>query len=289
MTPAAADPDRLIVLVPVYKPRLDALEDFSLRHSLRQLTPGRRVALLAPQSLDLTAYAGYAADCPGLHVVRAPDAFFGSIKGYNLLLLDEAFYARFAANEFMLILQTDALVLRDELDAWMTRGHDYVGAPWPQALEIRVELDRYAGAPRAVRTHVGNGGFSLRRTAACIALLREFPQARDYFLKSGSSEDLFFAFMGAVSQRFTMPTEAEAARFALELQPRRYHHLNGGQPPMGGHAWWKYEPGWWLQQLPPAAAAQAALLLAAAAVPGSDPSPAAISPDPAPAEFLASV
>jgi hypothetical protein len=269
-TPSAAlAPERLVVLVPVYRPRLEPLEQFSLAHSLAQLRPGRRVCWLAPRSLDLAAYE---LDFPGHEALRFDDPFFASIKGYNRLLLDADFYDRFAAEHgFQLILQTDAILLRDELDAWMDRGHDYVGAPWPQPLEIDVRLDRYAapGQARRVRAQVGNGGLSLRRNAACAALLREFPQARQVFLASGSSEDLFFAFLGAVSAAFRMPAEAEAARFALELDARRFHYLNGGQPPMGGHAWWKYDPQYWLEQLGAAGEAARRLLPSAATAPVS--------------------
>lgn len=246
----------LIVLVPIYQPRLDALEHFSLQHSLAQLRAGRQVAFIAPQSLDTTRYE---ADFPGVGCFRFDDASFASIPGYNRLLMSAGFYERYAGHEFMLVLQTDALLLRDELDGWLRQPYDYVGAPWPDGLQLLVGFDRYVGEhARRVSTHVGNGGFSLRRNRACAELLREFPQAMSYFLHTGSSEDLFFSLMGAASARFTLPGEAVASRFATELQAARYHRLNDGRPPMGGHAWWKYEPDYWLAQLGPAAEAIAA-------------------------------
>jgi len=101
--------------------------------------------------------------------------------------------------------------------------------------------------------HVGNGGFSLRRNQACIDLIREFPQALEYFVRTGSSEDLFFSIMGSLSSRWVLPNEMAAARFSLELKPEVYHAQMGGRAPMAGHAWWKYNPGYWLAQLGPAA------------------------------------
>jgi hypothetical protein len=65
---------------------------------------------------------------------------------YNRLLLDEAFYARFADHRFMLILQTDAIVLRDELDMRCAPPFDYVGATWPQGNQLFVNLGRFEGA-----------------------------------------------------------------------------------------------------------------------------------------------
>lgn len=242
------------IVIPVYKAVLDDMEQFSLDYSLARLKPGRSISFIAPASLDMGYYAQR---YPGIGVVRFADEFFASIQGYNRLLLNPGFYQHFIAHEFMLILQTDALVLNDELDEWCALPYDYVGAPWPDGLEIMVNVDVFSGEmAKRVKTHVGNGGFSLRRNAKCIALLQEFPQATQMFLHTGSSEDIFFAILGSQSLSFVMPNERVAARFSLELQPERYHLLNGGIPPMGAHAWWRYNQAFWetlLDSAPPKA------------------------------------
>ncbi len=241
----------LVILVPVYKAVLPGIEAFSLRHSLAQLKAGREVRFIAPASLDI---AWYHAEFPGLPVDRYDDACFASIPGYNRLLMGTAFYERYIAREFMLILQTDAILLRDDLDDWCAQPYDYVGAPWPDGVQIKVQLDQFQGElAKQVKVHVGNGGLSLRRNRACIDLIREFPQAVGFFDKTGSSEDLFFSIMGSLSARCVLPGEMAAARFSLELKPELYHARMGGRAPMGGHAWWKYNPGYWLAQLGPAA------------------------------------
>ncbi len=242
MTPDAS------VLVPIYQPRLPALEEYSLDVSLRALA-GRPVHFIGPEGLDRGYYMQR---YPQLDFIGFDAASFASIPGYNRLLLDPAFYQRFAALSHVLILQTDAVVLRDELDAWCASPYDYVGAPWPDGNELLVNLGRFQGAyGKRIKVHVGNGGLSLRRVDKCIALLREFPEATSVFCQTGSSEDLFFAFMGALSRDFVLPGEIAASRFALELRPSYYLHVNGGAVPMGGHAWWKYEPAFWKALLPP--------------------------------------
>lgn len=254
---------RLLILVPVYQAVLPGIEAFSLRHSLAQLRPGREVRFIAPASLDMRWYE---ARFPGLPVDRFDDASFASIPGYNRLLMSVAFYERYLAWEFMLILQTDAIVLRDDLDRWCALPYDYVGAPWPDGVQIKVQLDQFQGdLAKQVKVHVGNGGLSLRRNSACIDLIHEFPQAVGFFDKTGSSEDLFFSIMGTLSERWMMPNEMVAARFSLELKPELYHAQMGGQAPMGGHAWWKYNPAYWLVQLGPAAREALAALAPAAA------------------------
>ena len=252
---------RLAILVPIYQETLSGLEHFSLTHSLAALAPGRQVSFIAPDTLNA---AFYTTNFPGVPLRRFDPVFFASIQGYNRLLLSPDFYSQFLPYDFMLILQTDALLLRDELDAWTASPYDYVGAPWPEGVEIFVNLDRYAGDfGQTVKARVGNGGLSLRRIKACLALLQEFPQALQYFTLSSSSEDLFFSIMGCLSQAFCLPNEWAAARFSLELGAAKYCAINGALPPMGGHAWWKYDPAFWLAQLAPAAAEEARALLAA--------------------------
>lgn len=237
------------IVVPIYQAQLSELEHFSLKHSLSQIKPGRSIFFAGPDGLD---FSQYAAAFPGIPLVTFDRPYFESIQGYSRLLLNTMFYERFAEHEFMLILQTDALLLKDELDTWCAGPYDYVGAPWPDGIEIFVNIGKFEGTHgKKVRTHVGNGGLSLRRIRKCIALLEEFPEAVDLFDKTGSSEDIFFGVMGVLSRDFIMPNEIAASTFSLELKPDYYFHVNNHQIPMGGHAWWKYNPGFWLKLLGP--------------------------------------
>ncbi|MDB5895118.1 MAG: hypothetical protein JWQ88_2649 [Rhodoferax sp.] len=247
------------VIVPIYQAQPSALERFSLRHSLAQLRPGRPVVFVGPDSLDASWYA---AEFPAATLRRFDDASFATVQGYSRLLLSPAFYQAFDAFEFMLILQTDAILLRDDLDLWCGRPYDYVGAPWPEAFELFVNLGKFDGdRGRTVKAHVGNGGLSLRRVRKCVALLEEFPEAVSVFRQAGSSEDLFFGVMGMLSLDFVLPNELTAATFALELQASRYRSLSPAHAPMGGHAWWKYEPGFWTDLLGPEASRPVAELV----------------------------
>ncbi len=239
--------DQVAVLVPIYQPELSALEAYSLDVSLRVLE-GRVVFFIAPSGLP-RAY--YEKRYPGVPFLFFDPLYFASIQGYSRLLLDESFYQRFIDHEFVLILQTDAVLLRDDLDTWAAEPFDYIGAPWPNGHELFVNLGRFEGRfGKRVKAHVGNGGLSLRRTRQCIALLREFKDATSVFTQAGSSEDLFFAFMGLLSKDFVLPGEITASMFSLELDPSYYVHVNGGVLPMGGHAWWKHDRAFWDQLLP---------------------------------------
>lgn len=232
----------VVVLVPIYKPDLDADEQFSLDQSVNALA-GRDIRFIMPDKLD-AAY--YLSRYPSVAVERFPAPCFESIKEYNRLLLSERFYQRYMDFEFMLILQTDAIILRDDLDHWSRQPFDYVGAPWPLSYKLFINLGQYEGDyGKNVIVGVGNGGLSLRRNAKCIRLLREFSVALDIFDKTGSSEDLFFSVMGSLSTDFVIPNEITASLFSMEGRPSYYFHVNGGKLPMGSHAWSKNEPEFW--------------------------------------------
>ena len=238
--------DTVVILVPIYKRDLSALETYSLDKSLSVLE-GRRVMFIGPQGLDRK---NYTTRYPFIPFIEFPSVYFESIPGYSRLLLSPAFYLYFSDFEFVLILQTDAIVLKDEIDYWCAQPFDYIGAPWPDGYEIFINAGKFRGDyGKRVKVFVGNGGFSLRRVSKSISLLNEFSnEIVDFFMLSGSSEDLFFSVMGALSNDFIIPNEIIASRFSMELKPSLYLTINGGHLPMGGHAWWKYEPDFWRQQ-----------------------------------------
>jgi hypothetical protein len=238
--------EKIAVLVPIYKSELDPLERYSLEYSLTTLK-GRNVIFIGPEELDRRYFIEHHGTIPFLSF----ESFnFQSILGYNRLLLSTEFYSRFTDYEFILILQTDAIILRDELDFWCSQPFDYIGAPWPDGYQLFVNAGRFEGENgRYVRATVGNGGLSLRRVRKCLCLLEEFGDIVYLFDRTGSSEDLFFSVMGTLSNDFIAPNEITASRFSMELKPSYYYRINGGKLPMGGHAWWKSEPNFWLMHL----------------------------------------
>lgn len=238
--------NNIVILVPVYKSTLDPLEQFSLSYSLKRLT-GRTIFFIASSEIDRKYYTQH---YPSVPFITFEHRYFASIQGYNQLLLSAAFYDYFINYEFLLILQTDAIVLNDELSFWTAKPYDYVGAPWPDGYELFVNIGKFQGDyGKNVKVYVGNGGLSLRRIRKCIALLTEFAEVVAVFNRSGSSEDLFFSVMGALSEDFVIPNEITASRFSFELKPSYYYAVNSNQLPMGTHAWWKWEPDFWRTHL----------------------------------------
>lgn len=231
------------IAIPVYKPELAAVEAFAVEQSLSCLGT-RPCAFVAPAGLDLGYYRER---WPQVESVAFPAHHFVSVASYSRLLLDDAFYARFAQYAYLLVLQPDAILFRDELDEWADAGVDYVGAPWPEGIELTLWRDNFQGERRQrVRTHVGNGGLSLRRVARCRELLEEFPETLAAFRQAGTNEDAFFSLLGTQSEGFRIPDELAASTFSLELQPQAYLGRNGGRCPMGSHGWVVQGADFWI-------------------------------------------
>ena len=244
--PGAGVPGRVDVLIPIYRTELTQSEAFAVDQSVRVLGH-YGVCFFGPRGLDVSYYA---ARYPGARFSFFEPEYFTSVNDYSRLLLREDFYQGQSVSEFMLIVQPDVYVFRDELARWLAAPFDYVGAPWPDGIEINIAVGKFAAVGgKPVKVYVGNGGFSLRRRHKCAALLREHAEIAEWFIKTGSSEDLFFAFMGALSSDFVMPNQMTAAAFSWELRPEHYHALMGGVLPMGAHAYEKHSPGFWVKYL----------------------------------------
>ena len=232
------------VIIPVYQTNLNPGEEISLQQCVRVLG-GHPLILVKPAHLSVD---GLTNTYPALRVEAFADAYFADIQGYNRLLCSDQFYARFAEYEYILICQLDAFVLRDELLNWCRRGYDYVGAPQfadlrptpPENRSLREMISPFLQWPLL------NGGFSLRRVAACRRLLRVYYR---FFRFWPGNEDSFFSlhYPRLLPFRWLMrlPAPKEALAFAVEYNPAQSVILNNNQLPMGGHAWEKYDLDFW--------------------------------------------
>ncbi len=253
----------LAAVVPVISPTLAPDEELALE-SLRRFAPGVEKILLTPEGLELTF------DTVGFVRRTLPSANFDGIAAYNALLLQPWFYRLLSGWGSILIFQLDCVLLREGVEAWAARGFSYVGAPW-------------FGRDGRLKA-VGNGGLSLRRPADMLAVLesgrlhmsgataqvrRQFgkPKHLAFLLRTlcaaqgegplgarlaaafGRPEDEFWSFYAPLlSPAYRLPAPAEAALFAAEASPSRITELNGGTPPLGGHAWARHERDFWEAQ-----------------------------------------
>lgn len=242
-----------VVVIPIYRQPIES-EAFSLQQCVRMLGKKYPLVLLHPHRLDvqplLNTYA-----C--LEAKALDDACFESLEAYNFMMLSTWFYQLFAQYDYMLIYQLDAFIFSDDLETWVNKGYDYIGAPWMPSTNlfqltigdairwVRKRLQPAGSTP--VVTHaqlhysVGNGGFCLRRIQKMIEITTRFKKEIDSitFGSRTAMEDVFLCIYLKKRAQLHTPGWREAVGFSMECALPRCLRVNGGHLPLGCHAWSK--------------------------------------------------
>ncbi len=262
---------RPAVAIPLYKPELTSAERISIDRTVEVLT-SQPIFFVGPDRLRsylATLCRHYGAR---LRYRVFGDRYFQGIKGYNALMRSAVFYQSFSDFSHVLLAQTDALVLSDQLEVWCSRDFSYVGAPWFVGGSTPQQPLTYLG--------VGNGGFSLRRVNDFLRVLGR-PRRIPNVLKSQAggragllnlprklkhewcfaynvepffprtNEDFFWGMLvPSVCPFFQVPKPQEAIGFAFEVEPRLLYERNGRVLPFGCHAWERFDRAFWEEVLP---------------------------------------
>lgn len=217
------------VVIPVYKNELEWYEKISLRQA-QKVFHHNPIIFVVPEAFTGAYIPPVHTNSKRFRKIYFPARFFSSIEGYNELMLSAEFYRVFESYEYILIYQLDAFAFSDQLEEFCNLGYDYIGAPWPFHCG---HLPGILG--RKVFLHVGNGGFSLRKTKACIELLEKhasWVKAWNY------TEDAFFSYYGRYGNvGFKLAPVNIAYQFAWDFYPSRYVRKTKGVLPFGCHSW----------------------------------------------------
>jgi hypothetical protein len=247
------------VIVPFYTAKLNDNEKKNLVNNLKVLND-RHFIIVKPQSLkvDLNSILPHLTDQKDIEVSEFDDSYFASVNGYNRLLLSKIFYQRFIQYRYILICQLDAFIFKNDLQRWIEKGYDYVGAPWTKDEEstfIKMTRSGKIGSILRVTTYfnkmllgkkdyrIGNGGFSLRNVKKSLSVLRTFGS---YAVKWQENEDIFWAVLvPQLLYFFKIPNMQDALGFAFEREPKELYKLADEKLPFGCHAYEKYDPEFW--------------------------------------------
>lgn len=255
-----------IIVIPVYKNKIDKYEMISLRRCC-EVMKNHTICLVTYNKCDCTIYNEIASQ---FNVILLRENFsedmFKGLAGYNRLLISKSFYKRFVHYDYMLICQLDAYVFRDELNKWCAKGYDYIGAPW---------FESYSSHEQGAKLwKVGNGGFSLRKIKTHIKVLSHigpifgmqhlwkltnnrdiihrcyfvfksilgWHNTIDYFVNQyKDQEDLFWTqYVQTLGFKMKIPMVEDAIPFAFERSPEYLYVKNEYKLPFGAHAWQKY-------------------------------------------------
>ena len=167
--------DQVAVVIPTHKKTLCAYEKKAIA-SIKNTLKNIDLYVVYPNHVEL------AWDTHGFHHIRLSKQHFLHWRTYNHMCLDPGFYKHFASYDYILICQTDVILLKNDLMAWCQHGYSYIGAPWAQRkfsiiknslskrlfnINLRHSSQHHKLGP------VGNGGLSLRKVNDCIAMLNQ--------------------------------------------------------------------------------------------------------------------
>jgi hypothetical protein len=238
-----------VVVIPLYKTDLNDNELLSLKRSLKVLSE-HPFAIACPESLDLSPLHALLGTVD-YAVKRFHEDYFKGLSGYNQFMLSNAFYEAFVEYEYILICQTDVFVFEDKLEYWCAKGYDYIGAPWLASKQnfltrLLFNLNNAFKKRKKSSEHyfkVGNGGFSLRKTATMLRAV----SARKASMEGNSSslahwnpqnlyiEDLYFSLVAPTLTDMKIPDYREAAGFCADRRPALALKLNHGKLPFACH------------------------------------------------------
>lgn len=257
-----------VVVVPVHRLHPTDDEQFSLKRC-GNLLGCHPIFIVHPHGLNLEPYFDL---LPTATPLPVPAEWMASIRAYNRMMINPAFYAMFERFSHLLVHEPDALVISDQLLYWCEKPFDYIGAPWFEGF--------HAAPPDAPIIGVGNSGFCLINISAIRSLLDSSQRwiSRKFILNELSRkllgrtsrfsfDFLFRAFgkagtMGGAHRlvatncdtflsnhasvcnlnSFRIADPLSAILFSWEVNPQSCFRLCGRSLPFGVHAWARYDP-----------------------------------------------
>lgn len=172
------------------------------------VTSASRIEFLAPASLD-TAY--YSQHFSQVFVRRIADEHLSSVRSYSALMMTEMLYSLYSQFTFMLLVQSDAVLLRPFAEHSIG-DVDYVGAPWNPDMRFLSFGSRLWVGPEpnthgkilkhrffslmGRRASVGNGGLSIRRVSAFRVVTKRLHERYIHVPGQAINEDVVFGTLG---------------------------------------------------------------------------------------------
>lgn len=226
---------RLLILTPIWKEKLDINEYNNIKFSLAKNNEFEH-AFFYGKTLNLSFYKSH---FPNSNYFSFESIDFDTIEKYNCLLQSNFFYNTFDEYEFILILQTDALLIKN-IAPLLILNYDYIGATWFTGFKIPSILFHFKLFSMLLKSfgfhktcHVGNGGLSLRRVRVFSFITNK------YRVIKWLNEDFKFSLF-IEKKHIKAPSFADSKLFFFEKSNLEIREL---PEVYGYHAIQKYYPG----------------------------------------------
>ena len=250
---------QVAIILPLYQKKLSSTEEKSIK-SLTKYLSDYPIFSIGPKF------------CKNIKkeftFIEFDSSYFIDRNNYSKLLLSSSFYNTFADFKYILIYQTDCLVLSSNLSEFCSLGYDYIGAPWFKDKNF----------PEKGFSRIGNGGLSLRKVSSFLRVLRskhiikwssifsiqlpdrpywdyykkinvmrETKKGIDWYAKNYSlNEDLFWSDRAKLFYpEFKIAPVEIGLKFAFEAHPKYCFEKNIENLPFGAHAWEKWDREFW--------------------------------------------
>jgi hypothetical protein len=183
-----------VVVIPVYKSFLDKVEKENLEIS-KKTNPDANYILYTHCECNLDIFEEI---LKSFTVRYTNKNNLSSISSYNNMMKSTSFYEEFLEFEFMLILQADAVLVKN-IDTIRPENYDFIGAPWYPPFRIKGILNDLVSIPLLPKRflhqiEVGNGGLSIRRTKKFYKAAKMIAENKIEFSSSKIPEDVLFSF-----------------------------------------------------------------------------------------------
>jgi hypothetical protein len=259
---------KVCVIIPIHSSTPSEVELISFKQCFRKLSDFD-IFVVSTKNVDLTVYKKFNSNFI-LKVV--PDQWLSSIENYNKMKIEIEFYQLFNHYEYLLTYELDAYVFENQLNGWVSKGYDYIGAPI-----VDVKNDKL------ILSFIGNSGFSLRNVHSCQSCLNRMQHLKilasfitKYRLKKVIKfiayfenhfpnrfftkfriissflpgicihEDIFWSrFVPKLFEDFKIPSLNEGLSFSFERFPELCYEKNNFKLPFGCHAWNRYNYSFW--------------------------------------------
>lgn len=242
------------VILPIYNTRLSEIEFNSIKNNIEILRKWDHI-IICPETMTLEVENFLKNFKFNYKLIKLKDYYFDSVTSYDQMLRKKWFYELFKDYSYILITQPDVVIFKDELEKWIKKNFDYIGAPW--AIKNSIGEIKY---------FVGNGGVSLRKIKSFLDSYNKLRVLKcpDWYLEErGIPKRLFFIFkyifgfnkliffkklhedffwsqlIPSTNNDFYVAPPEIAFEFALE-NFESFENLNIKNMPFAVHAWEKY-------------------------------------------------
>lgn len=151
----------VVILIITHKAELNEYELISLQQCYKILGD-YPIKIIVPDNLDVSFYKENLTR-PEFDMINP--IWQSTYSMFNRLKIEPFLYKRYQNFKYILFYEPDAIVFKDELKYWCSKGYDYIGAPWFDGYDNANEDSKFIA--------VGNGGLSLRNVKSHLRLLND--------------------------------------------------------------------------------------------------------------------